>query len=93
MISVSFFGLNVWIEYNPVNLRFTGVFWSILNTVNYHVKIFENSNLLYETTLIGPTSGQADVMGNRRLVETVDEIDGHMYLSFPTGLTISVEKV
>lgn len=94
MISASFYGLNVRIEYNPVNLRFTGVFWTIPLAETYRVKIFQDSNLLYETTLIGPQTGSNEViMGNRRLVEIVDPNDGRTYLAFPDGLTVNVEKI
>lgn len=86
-------GVDIGIDYNTANLRFTTVNWSIIASISFRVHIYQDGVEIYTTDLIGPTSGSANVPGNRRLVETIDPIDGHPYLSWPAGLTACVEEL
>lgn len=86
-------GVDIGIEYNAGNLRFTVVTWTVTEPLSFRATIYQDGVPIYTRDIIGPETGSENVPGNRRLVETVDAIDGHTYLAWPAGLTATVETL
>lgn len=86
-------GVDIGIEYNPVNLRFTVVNWTITDAITIRARIFQDGVQIYERVIVGPDSGSENVPGNRRLTEVTDPDDGHTYLAWPEGLTAEVGPI
>ena len=82
-------GIEVWINYNAVNLRITTVEWTLPSNSIAWVQLWNNGTQFYNRTIGGPASGTENVPGNHQVV-LVD--DGYLtpYYALPSYITWTI---
>ena len=88
-------GVEVWVNYNSVNLRVTTVQWTLPQSgITAWVRIWNSGSLAYDRTISGPASDTENVPGNHTVVLVDDGILSPHY-DLPNNLTwtINIETV
>lgn len=84
-------GVEVWIEYNPSNLRIQSVQWEIpVSGVVVRARVWDTDvstiDPVYDRTEGGPSSGAQTIPGNNRLVEVSGLPGEGSYLDLPSNI-------
>jgi hypothetical protein len=97
-------GSQVYIEYNDVNLRVGGAFFTIPAGITAAVKIWVDAGItaavkiwvegqLVLDTTYQPGSYEENVPGNYRVVEEIDADDGSAYALLPSEIAWSYSEL
>ena len=84
-------GVEVWMNYNAANQRVTTIDWTLPRAgLTAWARIWNNTTLVYDRTIISPVSGSESIPGNIRLVLLPDPLGGPDYYQLPTNITWAI---